>query len=288
MSGVPDEPESGAGADRAPRVVPVTTTLGPVRSSATSGAPANAFVEWLLRQADDRLVLGHRLSEWCGHAPILEEDIALANLALDCIGQADALYRLAGEAEGAGRSADDLAFFRDAVEYRNVQLVELPKGDFATTIARQFYWAALQVPFCRALTGCRHEQLAGVGAKALKEVTYHLRHAAEWVLKLGDGTAESRARMQAALDALWPYAQELFWQDATDAAVIAQAGVPDVAALRGAWEDTVRRVVEQATLSMPTDPWRPAGGRLGRHTEHLGHLLAEMQSLARAHPGAQW
>ncbi|MDX2184045.1 MAG: 1,2-phenylacetyl-CoA epoxidase subunit PaaC [Gemmatimonadaceae bacterium] len=285
---IPDEPESGAGAKVAPRIVPVTTELGPVRASITSGQPANAFVEYLLRLSDDRLVLGHRLSEWCGHAPILEEDIALANIALDLIGQANAFYTIAAAAEGNGKTADDYAYFRDDVAFRNVMLVELPKGDFGVTIARLFLFSALQVPFLKALQGCSHAEVAGVAAKSYKESVYHLRHSAEWVLKLGDGTAESHARVQAAFDQLWPYHTELFWQDGVDAAVQGQIGAPDLATLRAEWERTVQAVLSQATLTVPTSEWQPTGGRLGRHTEHLGHMLAEMQSVARAHPGASW
>jgi ring-1,2-phenylacetyl-CoA epoxidase subunit PaaC len=284
----PDEPETGAGAPVAPRIVPVTTTLGPVRHTITSGHPANAFVEFCLRLADDRLVLGHRLSEWCGHAPILEEDIALANIALDCIGQAEAFLTVAAEAEGRGRTADELAYFRDDIAFRNVQLCELPNGDFGVTIARQFLWTALQVPYMKALAGSAHAQLAGAAAKAHKEHVYHLRHAAEWVLKLGDGTAESHARVQAALELLWPYTDELFYADGVDAAVAGPLGAPAVSMFRDDWTRTVERVLTQATLTVPTSDWRPSGGRLGRHTEHLGPMLAEMQSLARAHPGAQW
>lgn len=284
----PDEPETGAGAPVAPRIVPVTTTLGPVKHTVTSGHPANAFVEYCLRLADDRLVLGHRLSEWCGHAPILEEDIALANIALDLIGQAEAFYTVAAEAEGRGRTADDFAYLRDDIAFRNAQLCELPNGDFGVTIARQFLWSALQVPFMKALSQVPHVQLAGAAAKAYKEHVYHLRHAADWMLKLGDGTAESHARVQAALEQLWPYADELFFADGVDAAVAGQAAAPVASAFRDEWTRTVEAVLRQATLSVPSSSWRPSGGRLGRHTEHLGHMLAEMQSLARAHPGAQW
>lgn len=283
----PDEPETGAGAPKAPRIVPVTTTLGPVRDSITSGKAENAFVEYCLRLADDRLVLGHRLSEWCGHAPILEEDIALANIALDLIGQAEAFYAVACEAEGQGRTPDDLAYFRDDVAFRNVQLCELPNGDFGVTIARQFLWTALQVPLMQALSKATHAQLAGAAAKAYKEHVYHLRHAADWMLKLGDGTAESHARAQAALDALWPYADELFFADTVDTAMASQSA-PAASAFRDAWQHTVQAVLAKATLAVPTSDWKPSGGRYGRHTEHLGLMLAEMQSLARAHPGAQW
>lgn len=283
----PDEPESGAGAAVPPRLVPVTTTLGPLRPTATSGVAANPLVEYCLRLADDRLVLGHRLSEWCGHAPILEEDIALANIALDLIGQAEAFYVVAAEADGQGRTPDDFAYFRDDIAFRNALLCELPKGDFGVTIARQFLWTAVQVPWMQALATVTHPQLAGAAAKAYKEHVYHLRHAAEWMLKLGDGTAESHARAQAAVDQLWPYTDELFFADGVEAA-LATDGLPAAAAFRDGWTQTVTTVLTRATLAVPVTDWRPTGGRHGRHTEHLGRMLAEMQSLARAHPGATW
>ena len=257
-------------------------------SGATSGVAQNATFEYLLRLADDRLVLGHRLSEWCGHAPILEEDIALANIALDLIGQASALLKLAGEIEGKGRTDDALAYFRDAIEFRNTQLVELPNGDFAVTIVRQFLFDAWDVLVLERLTTSSNQTLAGIAAKALKEAKYHLRHSAEWVRMLGDGTTESHARAQRALDELWPYTHELFVSDVVDhQAASAGVGV-DAEALRASWLETVERVLLEATIMRPKDGFAPRGGRTGRHTEHLGRMLADMQSLARAHPGATW
>jgi len=257
-------------------------------ATATSGVAENSFFEYLLRLADDRLVLGHRLSEWCGHAPILEEDIALANIALDLIGQASMLLKLAGEVEGKGRTEDALAYFRDAIEFRNVQLVELPNGDFAVTIVRQFLFDAWDVLVLERLMGASNKTLAGIAAKALKEAKYHLRHTAEWVRMLGDGTAESHARAQRALDDLWPYAAELFLADEIDAQAVASGSGVDAEALRDRWRQTVDRVLSEATLVVPKDGFAPRGGRIGRHTEHLGRMLADMQSLARAHPGATW
>jgi len=257
-------------------------------ATATSGTAENPFFEYLLRLADDRLVLGHRLSEWCGHAPILEEDIALANIALDLIGQASLLLKLAGEVEGKGRSEDTLAYFRDAIEFRNAQLVELPNGDFAATIIRQFLFDAWDVLVLERLTAASNQSLAGIAAKALKEAKYHLRHTAEWVRMLGDGTAESHARAQRALDDLWPYSAELFLSDAIDAEAVASGSGVDVESLRARWRQTVDRVIGEATLTVPKDGFAPRGGRTGRHTEHLGRMLADMQSLARAHPGAAW
>lgn len=280
-------PESGIG-NRESNPTADGWVAGARSSTATSGIAENAFLEYLLRLADDRLVLGHRLSEWCGHGPILEEDIALSNIALDLIGQASMLLKLAGEVEGKGRTEDALAYFRDAVAFRNVQLVELPNGDFAATIVRQFLFDAWDVLVLERLVTAKHESLAGIAAKALKEAKYHLRHSAEWVRMLGDGTAESHARTQRAVDDLWPYAAELFLTDATDRAVIDAGNGVDVEALRADWQQTVDRVFREATLTIPKNTFTPRGGRTGRHTEHLGRMLADMQSLARAHPGASW
>jgi ring-1,2-phenylacetyl-CoA epoxidase subunit PaaC len=257
-------------------------------ATATSGVVENPFFEYLLRLADDRLVLGHRLSEWCGHAPILEEDIALANIALDLIGQASLLLKLAGEVEGKGRNEDALAYFRDAIEFRNAQLVELPNGDFAVTIVRQFLFDAWDVLVLERLTTASKQTLAGIAAKALKEAKYHLRHTAEWVRMLGDGTVESHARAQRALDDLWPYTAELFLSDAIDAEAVGSGSGVDVESLRPRWRQTVDQVLGEATLTVPKDGFAPRGGRTGRHTEHLGRMLSDMQSLARAHPGAAW
>ena len=284
----PDEPETGAGSDAPERYQPVSDRAAAVRLSATAGEHAAPLVEALLRLADDRLILGHRLSEWCGHAPILEEDIALANIALDLIGQANLLLEYAGQVEGTGRSADALAYFRDAVEFRNLLLVELPKGDFAVTIVRQFLWSAFAVPQLAQLKTSTDATLAGIAAKGHKEATYHLRHAADWVIKLGDGTAESRARAQKAFDQLWPYVHEMFATDAIDAPLVRDRILPDVSLLQVPWRESVATIARVATLKVPGDGWKPQGGRDGRHTEHLGHLLSEMQIVARSHPGAEW
>ena len=248
----------------------------------------NALFEYLLRLGDDRLILGHRLSEWCGHGPILEEDIALANIALDLVGHASALLRLAGETEGKGRDEDALAYFREAVEYRNALIVELPKGDFGFTIVRQFLFDVYSVLLWDALSSCQHEQLAAIAAKCLKEDKYHLRHSSEWVVRLGDGTEESHARVQTALEQLWRYTHELLQGDAVDVAVADQGIVVDHGAIASRWHTMVSDVVSRATLTLPTDTASNLGGRIGKHTEHLGHLLAEMQIVARSHPGASW
>ena len=254
-------------------------------------AKPDALFEYLLRLGDDRLVLGHRLSEWCGHAPILEEDIALSNVALDLLGQATMLLRAAGEVEGKGRDEDALAFFREAVEFRNCQLVELPKGDFAYTIVRQFLFDVHAVVLLDALATSTNAELAAIAAKALKEAKYHVRHSGEWVLKLGDGTEESHRRAQAALDQLWRFTGELFAADDVDRELASAGVAPDPAALGPRWASLVRDVLSRATLTVPAEARPPAGGRGGRsgaHTEYLGHMLAEMQIVARSHPGAKW
>ena len=248
----------------------------------------DSLFQYLLRLGDDRLVLGHRLSEWCGHGPILEEDIATANIALDLIGQATFFLRLAGQVEGQGRDEDALAYWRDENQFTNLQMVELPRGDFGFTILRQFLFDAWSFHHLEALGRSAHADLAALAAKALKEVRYHLRHSSEWVLRLGDGTEESHRRMQAALDELWPWTGELAYQDDVDAALRAGGIVPDLEPLRAPWEAMTKDVLGRATLTIPTGPMRMTGGRRGRHTEHLGHMLAEMQIVARSHPGAVW
>ncbi len=246
---------------------------------------SDRFSALLLRRADDALVLGHRLSEWTGHAPSLEEELALANLALDLIGQARALYTLAA-ARGTGEDEDALAYLRSDREYTNLLLLELPNGDFAVTIARLFLYAAFADPFWRAAAASRDRDLAAIAAKAEKETAYHLRHAAEWLIRLGDGTAESHRRAQAALDRLWPYTGEMF--EAEDDVLVAADICPEPAGLRAAWDATVDAVLAEATLARPADGWMQSGGRAGRHTEHLGHMLAVMQSVARSFPGTKW
>ena len=263
---------------------------GPSVVPAPREAP-NALFEYLLRLGDDRLVLGHRLSEWCGHGPILEEDIATSNIALDLLGQASMFLRLAGEVEGKGRDEDALAYFREVVDFRNCHLVELPKGDFAFTTARQFFFDVHAVVLLDALSQSANATLAAIAAKSLKEAKYHVRHSGEWMLKLGDGTEESHRRVQKAVDDLWRFTPELFAVDDIDRALQADGIAPDPAALQPRWDALVREVVQRATLTLPHDmAWSAGlrGGRTGAHTEHLGHMLAEMQIVARSHPGATW
>jgi ring-1,2-phenylacetyl-CoA epoxidase subunit PaaC len=252
------------------------------------GSPSEPFVEYLLRLGDDRLVLGHRLSEWCGHGPILEEDIALANIALDLIGQATLLLTLAGAVEGRGRDADALAYFRDAIDYRNAQLVELPNGDFAFTVVRQFLFSVFALLQMEAIAKGKHRELSGIAAKAVKETKYHVRHSGQWVITLGDGTGESHDRAQRALDELWRYSGELFMSDAIDENVAGVGVGVDPSTLESAWRAQVGDVLRRATLATPQNTYMQRGGRSGRHTEYLGHMLTEMQIVARSHPGAEW
>lgn len=260
-----------------------------IRTMAAKGAaPEDAFVDWLCRMGDNCLVLGHRVSEWCGHSPVLEEDIALANTALDLIGQTQLWLGLAGEVEGKGRSADNLAYLRDAAQFRNVLLVERPNGDFGQTLMRQFLFDAWAMEMLRALQGSTDKRVAEIAAKAAKEVAYHLERSADLVIRLGDGTEESRARMQKALNVLWPYTGELFLGDAVDEAV-AKAGVaPAPESLKAAWDRTVSDVLAEATLVKPEGTFQHKGGKQGRHTEALGFILADMQFLQRAYPGGTW
>jgi ring-1,2-phenylacetyl-CoA epoxidase subunit PaaC len=246
------------------------------------------LVLYLLRRADDALILGHRLSEWCGHAPMMEEEMALANIALDLIGQARELYSHAGTVENAGHDEDQLAYLRDVRQYRNLLLVEQPNGDFARTIVRQLFYSAFADPFWRATMASTDPVLAAIAAKSEKESAYHLRHSAEWLIRLGDGTAESHRRAQDAVDALWAYTGELFSTDAAERELIAAGVAVDPERLRDGWHATVAEVLVRATLTMPTSGWAQQGGRAGHHSEHLGHLLAELQHLQRSFPGATW
>lgn len=263
------------------------------RDSEAAGTPPDSahtsdLFEYLVRLGDDRLVLGHRLSEWCGHGPILEEDIALANISLDLIGQATLYLRLAAETEAKGRSEDALAYFREAVDFRNVQMVELPKGDFAFTIVRQFFFDAYNYHLLEQLQKSSHAELAGIAAKGYKEVRYHLRHSSEWIQRLGDGTEESHARTQKAVDDLWRFTGEMFMSDAVDQRLKASGVGAELDVVRQQWDGTVTDVLGRATLAVPGESFMLSGGRQGRHTEYLGHMLSEMQIVARSHPGVEW
>ena len=246
------------------------------------------LLTYTLRLGDDALVLGQRLSEWAARSSQIEEDVALLNLALDQLGVARTLLTRAGELEGAGRDEDDLAFLRVEEQFTNAQIMELDGGDFGRTMARQLLVAAYQLPLWQLLTDSGDETLAGVAGKAVKEVAYHLDHARTWVLRLGDGTQESHTRMQAGLDEVWPYAGELFERDE----VVSRLGDAGVAAdpvlIEPVWRRTVTEVLTEATLTVPETSWHPTGGRSGAHTTAFGYLLAELQHLHRAHPGATW
>lgn len=253
----------------------------------------DAMFEWLLRTGDNALILGHRVSEWCGLAPVLEEDIALANQALDLIGQCKLWLEYAGEIEGAGRTADNLAYLRDAGAFRNLLLVERPNGDFGHTLMRQFLFDVFHLELLAAARESGDARIAEIAAKAWKEAAYHLERSADLVVRLGDGTDESHERMQNALDSLWPYTGEMFTDDLHDVA-LADAGImPLPSSLRAAWGQTVAQVLEEATLKHPGDVWQQGvsgmgGGKRGVHSEHLGFILAQMQFLQRAYPGARW
>ena len=244
--------------------------------------------EFLLRMGDNTLVLGHRVSEWCGHAPVLEEDIALANTALDLIGQTQLWLGLAGEVEGAGRNADQLAYLRDAAQFRNVLLVERPNGDFGQTLMRQFLFDCWHLELLKALEHSTDTRIAERAAKAIKEVFYHVERSADLVIRLGDGTDESHRRMQAALDDQWSYAGEFFVADAADKRLADKGIAPDPEQLKPAWLQAVTQICSEATLTVPSQAYVHKGGKRGIHTEHLGFILAEMQFLQRAYPGAVW
>ena len=246
------------------------------------------LVLYTLRRADDALILGHRLSEWCGHAPMLEEDMALANMGLDLLGQARELYSYAAKVEARDNDEDKFAYLRDVRQYRNLLLVEQPNGDFARTMARQFFYAAFADLYWRAMLRSSDATLAAIAAKSEKEMAYHARHSSEWIVRLGDGTEESHARARTAVDDLWAFTGEMFSVDEGECALI-EAGIAiDPASLRPQWLKTVADVVNEATLNLPNGNWMQQGGRSGRHSEHLGHLLSELQSMQRTFPGATW
>jgi len=257
-------------------------------AAASISVTESPLVLYALRRADDALILGHRLSEWCGHAPMLEEDMALANMGLDLIGQARELYTYAAEVENAGNDEDKYAYLRDVRQYRNLLLVEQPNGDFARTIVRQLFYSAFADPYWRAMMASKDATLAAIAAKSEKESAYHLRHASEWVIRLGDGTEESHRRAQTAVDDLWAFTGELFHTDDSDVGLIAGGIAIDPETLRARWLQTVTDVLGTATLKLPTGSWMQKGGRTGSHSEHLGHLLSELQSMQRTFPNATW
>ena len=246
------------------------------------------YYTYLLRLADDSLILGQRLSEWCGHGPILEEDIALSNIALDYIGQATSVFKQLSATADDGRDEDAIALTRMESEYSNLLLLELPTSDYASIIARQYYYASFYLLFLEKLKTSSDSFLPGFAEKSIKEVKYHLQHATDWMLRLGDGTPESHSRMQHAVDALWPYLGELFNDDELDNQAAKEGWGVSKDSLKTIWMDRLQAVFLEAGLTVPMEAWHHKGGRQGRHTEHMGFLLAEMQFLQRAYPGAKW
>jgi ring-1,2-phenylacetyl-CoA epoxidase subunit PaaC len=251
-------------------------------------AKQNALFKYTLRLGDNALILSQRLSEWCSNAPIIEEDLALTNLSLDMIGRAQVLLKYAGELEGLGKTEDTLAFRRSERQYYNNLLVEQPNGDFAYTMARQLFISAFELYFYTEMEHSKDKTLAAVAVKTLKEIKYHLEHAKDWVIRLGDGTGESHYRIQKAVDELWMYTGELFEMDGIDNELIEQGIATDLDAIRPLWKNYIANILDTASLTMPEDGYMQTGSRKGIHTEHLGHLLCEMQYLQRAYPDAKW
>jgi len=244
--------------------------------------------DYAIRLGDDALVLGHRLSEWCGNGPFLEEDLALANVALDYLGRARMFFNYAAELAADGSTEDTYAYTRDCREFRNLLINELPRGDFAFTMARQYLVDEFSMAFMQALCGSNDPVLAGIAEKARKEARYHLRRSTDWMLRLGDGTPESHNRLQQAMTDIWGYTQEMFEIDELEESLIKAGIAVDVVALKQAWSSRVSETLVQATIEQPRDDWSVSGGRRGIHTEALGHMLSELQFLQRAYPAQQW
>ena len=251
-------------------------------------AHTDALIKTVVQIADDHLILGHRMSEWCGHAPMLEEDLSMPNMALDLIGQSRTLYTYAAKLENKGRTEDDFAYLRTDREYTNCLLVERPNTDFAHTMLRHFYFAAFMQPFWAGVLQGNDETLSGIAGKAIKEVGYHVRHTGEWIIRLGDGTEESATKMADAVDALHMYTAELFAEDDERTSCINQGILPDTKAIQTQWNSTIEQVFTTARLNVPEVAFPQLGGRSGQHTEGFGYLLAELQYMQRAYPGAQW
>ena len=243
---------------------------------------------YLLRLGDDSLILGQRLAEWCGHGPILEEDIAMTNISLDLIGQAISVLNYAGDVESKGRDGDALAFLRLEKDYKNLLLVEQKNGDFGDTMMRQFLFDAYRKLLFERLQNSTDKQLAAIAEKSLKETRYHFKHSAEWVIRLGDGTDESHKRVQNSLNNLWRYTDELFYVDASDKVLTKQGILPDLSDLKSLWLQEVNTVLDLATLQIPTNNWQFEGGRKGVHSEHMGYLLSELQFMQRVYPNMEW
>ena len=248
----------------------------------------DATYRYTLRLGDDALILGHRLSELCSRGPILEEDLALTNVALDMIGRAQALLKYAADIEGKGKTDDDIAYRRAEINYYNHLLIEQPNGDFAHTIARQLFVSVFEFLFYTELEKSRDETLAAISSKTIKEIKYHMQHAIDWTLRLGDGTSESHKRMQTAVNDLWMYTGELFEMDEVDAQLIRDGIAVDLIPIKAKWNNDIKTVLSKATLLMPEDTYMQTGSKKGIHTENLGHILSEMQYLQRAYPDATW
>jgi ring-1,2-phenylacetyl-CoA epoxidase subunit PaaC len=248
----------------------------------------NHLVDYVLHLADNALILGHRNSEWCGHGPVLEQDIAITNISLDFIGQARYFYQYAASLKGADFTEDSFAYFRDSPDFKNVLLVELPKGDWAQTILRQFFFSAYQALLFEKLKDSKDEQIAAIAAKSIKEVTYHLRWSSEWVIRLGDGTEESHSRMINAINQLWSYTGELFVPSDYELKMLSNATAPDITQLKEPWTKKIKAIFEEATLTIPSASLVNIGGKQGKHIENLTEILKELQSVARAHPTATW
>lgn len=251
--------------------------------------PPEGFREaYTLHLADTALILGHRNSEWCGHGPILEQDIAISNISLDLIGQARNFYQYAAGLKNNGSTEDSFAYFRDANEFKNLLLVEQPKGDWAQTILRQFFFSAYQYGLYDKLKESKDQQLSAIASKALKEVSYHLRWSSEWVIRLGDGTEESNKRMANAIESLWSYTDEMFIKAFYETSLIAENIIPDSSLLKESWMKKVTEIFEEAALAVPQTSLVHTGGKIGQHTDHLSTILEELQSVARAYPSGTW
>ena len=248
----------------------------------------NAVRDYAVRLGDDALILGHRISEWSSRGPFLEEDLALTNVALDYVGRARMFFSYAAELSGDGATEDQFAYQRDCREFTNLLIHELPKGDFAFTMARQYLVDVYSVAFMAALKNSSDESLSGIASKAIKESEYHLRRSADWILRLGGGTEESNRRLQDAVNELWGFTPELFELDSLEADLVAAGIAVDVVSLRGDWERTVRATFAEANITIPEENWQVSGGRQGNHTEWLGHLLSDLQFVQRAYPGLEW
>lgn len=246
------------------------------------------LIDYTLHLADNALIIGHRNSEWCGHGPVLEQDIAISNIALDLIGQARNFYQYAAQLTGNGATEDSLAYLRDAIDYKNCLLAELPNGDWGQTVLRQFFFSTYQYFLYQSLQKSIDQQLAAIAEKALKEVTYHLRWSSEWVIRLGDGTDESKKRILQSIDELWSYTGEMFQPAGYETLAVNDGFGVDLAPTKINWDEKIRSVLTEATLPIPTNVWMQSGGKEGKHTEHLGFILAEMQFLQRAYPGSEW